>query len=87
MASRDAGDRAPRTPPPRVNLTAWTRLLGYIGDVATLATCEPKALRYRFFHVPARLAHSARRRRLKIPESWPWAAAVFANIAAIPQPA
>ena len=40
-------------------------------------------------HVPARLTHSARRRRLRIPESWPWAAAVvsvFANIAAIPLP-
>jgi len=72
------------------DLTAWTRLLGCIGDAATLATCDPKALRYRFLHVPARLAHSARRRRLKIPESWPWAAAivaVFAHIAAIPQPA
>ncbi len=56
----------------------------------SLAACEPKALRYRFLHVPARLTHSARRRRLRIPESWPWAAAivaVFANIAAIPQPA
>ena len=72
------------------DLTAWTRLLGCSGSAATLATCEPKALRYRFLHVPARLAHSARRRRLKIPESWPWAAAivaVFAHIAAIPQPA
>ena len=43
-----------------------------------------------FLHVPARLTHSARRRRLRIPKTWPWAAAivaVFANIAAIPQPA
>ena len=73
-----------------VGLTAWTRLLGCIGSAATLATCEPKALRYRFLRVPARLAHSARRRRLKISETWPWVAAivaVFANIAAIPQPA
>ena len=72
------------------DLTAWTRLLGCIGEAGVLATCEPKALRYRFLHVPARLTHSARRRRLKIPESWPWVAAivaVFANIAAIPQPA
>lgn len=72
------------------DLTAWTRLLGCVGDAAALAACEPKALRYRFLHVPARLVHSARRRRLKIPESWPWAAAivaVFANIAAVPQPA
>ena len=72
------------------DLTAWTRLLTLTGDAQTLANCEPKALRYRLLHVPARLTHSARRRRLRIPESWPWAAAVvavFANIAAIPQPA
>ncbi len=72
------------------DLTAWTRLLAFTGDAAVLAACEPKTLRYRFLHVPARLAHSARRRRLRIPETWPWAAAivaVFANIAAIPQPA
>ena len=72
------------------DLTAWTRLLALTGDAKILATCEPKALRYRFLHVPARLVHGARRRRLRIPQSWPWAAAivaVFANIAAIPQPA
>jgi len=71
------------------DLTAWTRLLGCVGDAAILASCEPKALRYRFLHVPARLTRGARRRRLPIPQSWPWAAAVvavFANIAAIPQP-
>ncbi len=71
------------------DLTAWTRLLALIGDAKILATCEPKTLRYRFLHVPARLTRGARRRRLRIPESWPWAApiaAVFANIAAIPQP-
>ena len=72
------------------DLTAWTRLLAFTGDAVALATCEPKALRYRFLHVPARLTHSARRRRLRIPETWPWVAAivaVFANIAAVPQPA
>jgi hypothetical protein len=72
------------------DLIAWTRLLALTGDAKILAICEPKALRYRFLHVPARLTHSARRRRLRIPESWPWAAAitaVFANIAAIPPPA
>ena len=72
------------------HLIAWTRLLALTGDAKILASCEPKALRYRFLHVPARLAHGQRRRSLKIPESWPWAAAiaaVFANIAAIPQPA
>jgi hypothetical protein len=72
------------------DLTAWTRLVGCVGEAEVLASCEPKALRYRLLHVPARLTHGARRRRLRIPESWPWAAAivaVFATIAAIPQPA
>lgn len=49
-----------------------------------------KVLRYRFLHTPARLTHGGRRRRLRTLQSWPWAAAivaVFANIAAIPQPA
>lgn len=72
------------------DLTAWTRLLGCVGDADVLASCEPKALRYRFLHVPARLTHSARRPRLRVPHTWPWAAAiaaVIANIAAIPQPA
>jgi hypothetical protein len=71
------------------DLIAWTRLLACTGEATVLAGCEPKALRYRFLHVPARLVHSARQRRLKIPESWPWVAAIvaaFANIAAIPQP-
>ncbi|WP_205744792.1 IS1380 family transposase [Yimella sp. RIT 621] len=69
------------------DLVAWTRLLAFTADAEVLATCEPKALRYRLLHVPARLIHGQRRRRLKIPETWPWAAAivaVFANIAAIP---
>ena len=72
------------------DLTAWTRLLAFTGNAQILADCEPKALRYRFLHVPAQLTHGQRRRRLRIPKTWPWAAAivaVFANIAAIPQPA
>lgn len=51
------------------DLAAWTRLLDCTGEAKVLASCEPKALRYRFLHVPARLTHSARRRRLRIPES------------------
>jgi hypothetical protein len=69
------------------DLIAWLRMLGLTGD---LATAEPKALRYRLLHVPARLTHSARRRHLRIPESWPWVddiVALFAKIAAIPLPA
>ncbi len=69
------------------DLVAWLKLLALDGD---LAKAEPKALRYRLLHVPARLVHGARRRRLRIPETWPWVddiVTAFARIAAIPQPA
>ncbi|PTM86355.1 DDE family transposase [Dietzia psychralcaliphila] len=72
------------------DLVAWTRMLACTGAAAVLALCEPKALRYRFLHVAARLTRSGRRRRVKIPETWPWATAieaVFQTIAAIPKPA
>jgi hypothetical protein len=72
------------------DLVAWTRMLACTGEAAVLALCEPKALRYRFLHVAARLVRSSRRRRVKIPETWPWAVAivaVFNKIAAIPKPA
>ncbi|WP_042328974.1 IS1380 family transposase [Dietzia sp. UCD-THP] len=72
------------------DLVAWTRMLACTGDAAVLALCEPKALRYRFLHVAARLTRSGRRRKVKIPETWPWATAivaVFNTIAAIPKPA
>ena len=68
------------------DLVAWLRLLALTG---ALATAEPKALRYRLLHVPARLTRSARR-KLRIPATWPWVddlVAVFARIAAIPLPA
>lgn len=69
------------------DLTAWLRLLALTGP---LAKAEPKALRYRLLHVPARLTRSARRRQLRLPATWPWVddlVAVFARIAAIPIPA
>jgi hypothetical protein len=68
------------------DLIAWLRLLALDG---ALATAEPKALRYRILHVPARLTHGARRRQLRIPTTWPWAdalATAFTRIAAIPAP-
>ena len=72
------------------DLIAWLRLLALTGDTGgALAKAEPKTLRYRLLHVPARLTHGGRRRRLRIPESWPWAKAIvdaFAKIAAIPSP-
>lgn len=65
------------------DLVAWTRLLALTGDAAPLAACEPKALRYRLLHVQARLTRSGRRRHLRIPKTWPWAApgwAVFPHL-------
>lgn len=57
------------------DLIAWLRRLALSGD---LAKAEPKLLRYRLLHVPARLTHGARIRRLRIPTTWPWAAAIVA---------
>jgi hypothetical protein len=68
------------------DLVAWLRLLALSGDPAK---AEPKALRYRLLHVPARLTHSGRRRRLRLPQTWPWTeqiVATFAKILAIPAP-
>ena len=41
------------------DLTAWTRLLGFYDD-ADLQEAEPDTLRYRIWHIPARLARHAR---------------------------
>lgn len=34
---------------------------------------EPKTLRYRLLHTAARIVHGQRKRKIKIPETWPWA--------------
>lgn len=68
------------------DLVSWLQLLALDG---ALAAAEPKALRYRLLHVPARLTTSGRRRHLRIPSTWPWAeelATTFARINAIPAP-
>jgi hypothetical protein len=68
------------------DLIAWLQLLALPAD---LAVAEPKRLRYRVLHTAARLVHGQRRRRLRIPASWPWAdqiTAAFTRIAAIPAP-
>jgi hypothetical protein len=62
------------------DLIAWLRLLAL---PATLKACEPKALRYRFLHVPARLTHGSRRRHLRFPRTWPWATQIVAAFTAI----
>jgi len=62
------------------DLIAWLRLLAL---PEKLKACEPKALRYRLLHVPARLTHSARQRRLRYPATWPWANDILAVFTAI----
>ena len=67
------------------DLGARIRLLALKDSV--LAKAEPKALRHRMLYVPASLAHGARRRRLKMPEAWPWVHDIviaFARVAALP---
>jgi len=68
------------------DLRAWLQLLSCDGE---LATATPKTLRYRFLHVPAVLVRGQRRRRLKIPRTWPWAAQIvtaFRRLLALPHP-
>ena len=52
------------------DLTAWTRILG-LHDQDELKDAEPGTLRYRIWHIPARLARHARQRILKISPDWP----------------
>jgi hypothetical protein len=53
------------------DLAAWTRLLGHYDD-EDLRNADPDTLRYRIWHIPARLARHARQRILKISPDWPW---------------
>jgi hypothetical protein len=53
------------------DLASWTRLLGFHDD-GELREADPDTLRYRVWHVPARLARHARERVLKISPDWPW---------------
>lgn len=69
-----------------IDLLAWTQTLLLDGE---LAKAEPKKLRYRLLHVAARITRSARRTRLHIAETWPWAdqlATAFQRLTALPQP-
>jgi len=68
------------------DLLCWLRLLCL--DPA-LADAEPKTLRYRLLHTAARIVRGQRKRKIKIPESWPWAnelAAAFHAAFALPAP-
>jgi hypothetical protein len=70
------------------DLTAWARLLG-LHDRDDLRDAEPDTLRYRIWHIPARLAIHARQRFLKISPDWPWTEAFLAcwhRLRALPAP-
>nr|WP_246421921.1 IS1380 family transposase [Nocardiopsis mwathae] len=59
------------------DLDAWPRLLT-LHDHDDLAGAEPQTMRFRLYHLPARLARHARRRILRLDRTWPWAE-VFAT--------
>lgn len=69
------------------DLLAWLRLLCLTGD---LAKAEPKTLRYRLLHTAARIIRGQRRRRIRIPTTWPWAkdlATALTTALTLPMPA
>ena len=57
------------------DLIVWTQALLLHGE---LTKAEPKRLRYRLLHVAGRLAFSARRAKLHLQDTWPWAAELLA---------
>jgi hypothetical protein len=66
------------------DLLCWTQALLLEGH---LAVAEPKTLRYRLWHVAARIVHHARRTILRLQRTWPWAAelaAAFTRRRALP---
>jgi hypothetical protein len=71
------------------DLAAWNRLLGFC-DEEELRDADPDTLRYRVWHIPARLARHARERVLKISPDWPWTVAFLTcwqRLCALPVPA
>jgi hypothetical protein len=52
------------------DLLCWLRLLCLDHSIAD---AEPKTLRYRILHTAVRLVRGQRKRKIKIPETWPWA--------------
>jgi hypothetical protein len=71
------------------DLAAWTRLLG-LHDDGELRDANPDTLRYRIWHLPARLARHARHRALAISADWPWAQAFLTcwqRLTVLPAPA
>jgi hypothetical protein len=66
------------------DLVCWAQALLLDGE---LAVAEPKTLRYRLWHVAARIVRHARRLILRLQRTWPWAvelAGAFARLRALP---
>jgi len=67
-----------------LDLVAWAQSLLLDGD---LAVAEPKTLRYRLWHTAGRITRHARRVRLRLQRTWPWAGelvAAFTRLRALP---
>ena len=71
------------------DLAAWTRLPGHAAEPG-LRDAGPDTLRYRIWHLPAKLAAHARQKTLAISPDWPWAEAFLTcwqRLCALPAPA
>jgi hypothetical protein len=67
-----------------LDLVGWAQALLLEG---ALAVAEPKTLRYRLWHVAGRISRHARRLRLRLQRTWPWAAELvraFTRLDALP---
>ena len=56
------------------DLLTWTQILAFTGMPARV--WEPKRLRLRVLHVAARLVTTGRKKLLRLPRGWPWAATI-----------
>ena len=68
------------------DLLCWLRLLCLDGP---MANTEPKTLRYRLLHTAGRIVRGQRKRKIRIPQTWPWAqqlAACLLAALALPPP-
>jgi len=66
------------------DLTCWAQTLLLSGE---LRVAEPKTLRYRLWHVAARVVRHARRVIVRLQRTWPWVtalAAAFTRLRALP---
>ena len=69
------------------DLMTFMQTLTLHGD---LRVAEPATLRYQLLHAPARITVTARRRTLRIEQTWPWVdvlVAAFKRLRALPLPA